>query len=103
MPDFMTLMAEGIRKSSKTLIASVRELASSVGGAFTGLNLPEIGAGQLAIAGAGASSVVNNTRSIGTVQVVVNGYNARNDNDLADTVVHRINEMLNEDSRVWGK
>ena len=70
--------------------------------AFTGLNLPEIGAGQLAMAGTGASSVVNHTRSIGTVQVV-NGYNARNDNDLADTVVHRINEMLNEDSRVWGK
>ncbi|MBQ7438093.1 MAG: hypothetical protein IJV30_12330 [Oscillospiraceae bacterium] len=54
------------------------------------------------MAGTGASSVVNHTRSIGTVQVV-NGYNARNDNDLADTVVHRINEMLNEDSRVWGK
>ena len=103
MPDFMKLMAEGIRKSSKVLVASVRELASSVGGAFTGLSLPEIGAGQLAMAGAGGGSVVNNTRSIGSLQVVVNGYNARNDNDLADTVVHRINEMLNEDSRVWGK
>ena len=103
MPDFMKLMAEGIRKSSKMLVASVRELASSVGGAFTGLSLPEIGAGQLAMAGAGGGSVVNNTRSIGSLQVVVNGYNARNDNDLADTVVHRINEMLNEDSRVWGK
>jgi hypothetical protein len=40
---------------------------------------------------------------IGSLQVVVNGYNVRNDNDLADTVVNRINEMLNEDSRVWGK
>ena len=67
------------------------------------LSLPEIGAGQLAMAWAGASAVVNNTRSIGTVQDVVNGCNVRNDNDLADTVVHRINEMLNEDSRVWGK
>ena len=103
MPDFMKLMAEGLRKSSKVLVASVRELASSVGGAFTGIALPEIGAGQLAMAGAGGGSVVNNTRSIGSLQVVVNGYNARNDNDLADTVVHRINEMLNEDSRVWGK
>lgn len=55
------------------------------------------------MAGAGASSVVNNTRSIGSVQVVVNDYNARNDSDLADTVLHRINEILNEDSRVWGK
>lgn len=49
------------------------------------------------------TAVVNNTRSIGSVQVVVNGYNAQNDEDLADTVVHRINEMLNEDSRVWGR
>ena len=104
MPDFMKLMAEGIRKSSKMLVASVRELASSVGGAFTGLALPEISAGQLAVAGAGSGgSVVNNNRSIGSVQVVVNGYNARNDNDLADTVVQRINEMLNEDDKVWGR
>ena len=35
--------------------------------------------------------------------VNVNGYNAQNDNDLADTVVHRINEMLNEDDKVWGR
>jgi len=104
MPDFMKLMAEGIRKSSKVLVASVRELASSVGGAFTGLALPEIGAGQLAVAGAGASSV-NNSRSvtINGLSVNVNGYNARNDNDLADTVVQRINEMLNEDDKVWGR
>jgi hypothetical protein len=33
----------------------------------------------------------------------VNGYNAQNDNDLADTIVHRINDMLNEDGSVWGK
>ena len=26
-----------------------------------------------------------------------------NDNDLADTIVHRINDMLNEDGSVWGK
>jgi len=37
------------------------------------------------------------------VQVVVNGYNAQNDNDLANMVAHRINEMLNEDDSVWGK
>ena len=104
MPDFMELMAKGIRKSSHVLIASVRELASSMNGAFTGLSLPEIGAGQFALAGAGSGdSVVNNNRSIGSVQVVVNGYNAKNDNDLADTVVQRINEMLNEDDKVWGR
>ena len=103
MPDFMKLMAEGIRDSSKVLLESVRELASSVGGAFTGLNLPEINTGQLALAGTGGGSVVNHNRSIGSVQVVVNGYNAKNDDDLADTVVHRINEMLNEDGKVWGR
>ena len=41
--------------------------------------------------------------TINGLSVNVNGYNAKNDNDLADTVVHRINEMLNEDSRVWVK
>ena len=30
-------------------------------------------------------------------------YDAKNDDDLADTVVHRINEMLNEDDKVWGR
>ena len=100
----MKLMTKGIRESSKVLLASVKELAGSVSGAFTGLSLPELNAGQLALAGAGGSgSVVNNNRSIGSVQVVVNGYNAQNDDDLADTVVHRINEMLNEDDKVWGR
>ena len=100
----MKLMAEGVRKSSKVLVASVRELASSVGGAFTGLSLPEIGAGQFALAGAGGNGVTNNrTINMGGLSVVVNGYNARNDNDLADTVVQRINEMLNEDDKVWGR
>ena len=35
--------------------------------------------------------------------VNVNGCEARNDNDLADNIVHRINDMLNEDGSVWGK
>jgi hypothetical protein len=30
-------------------------------------------------------------------------YEAKNDDDLADTIVYRINEMLNEDGSVWGK
>ncbi|MBR3242395.1 MAG: hypothetical protein IKF90_06820 [Parasporobacterium sp.] len=32
--------------------------------------------------------------------VNVTGYNAQNNEDLADTVVHRINEMLNEDDKM---
>lgn len=39
--------------------------------------------------------------NMGSVTVNVNGYNAKNDNDLADTLVRRINEMLDEDSSVW--
>ena len=103
MPDFMKLMAKGIRDSSKVLIESVRELAGTVGGAFTGLSLPEIGAGQLTLAGAGGGVTNNRTINMGGLSVVVNGYNAKNDEDLADTVVHRINEMLNEDDKVWGR
>lgn len=36
------------------------------------------------------------------VRVVANGYNAKNDDNLAGMVVHRINEMLNEDDKAWG-
>ena len=36
---------------------------------------------------------------MGGLSVVVNGYEAKNDNDLADTIVHRINEMLNRMTR----
>jgi hypothetical protein len=45
----------------------------------------------------------NRTVNIGGLSVVVNGYEAQNDNDLADVIVHRINDMLNEDGSVWGK
>ncbi len=104
MPDFMKLMAEGIKKSGKLVMNAVQVLSDSMSGVFTGLSIPEIGAGQLALAGAGASgSTINHNNSIGSVQVVVNGYNAQNDNDLANMVAHRINEMLNEDDSVWGR
>ena len=45
----------------------------------------------------------NRNVTINGLSVNVNGYEARNDNDLADTIVHRINDMLNEDGSVWGK
>ena len=45
----------------------------------------------------------NRTVNLGGLSVVVNGYEAKDDNDLADTIVHRINDMLNEDDSVWGK
>lgn len=62
--------------------------------AFTGLALPELNAGTLTMAAA-RGGIVNNSRSV--------HINAKNDDDLADTVVHWINEMLNEDGSVWGK
>ena len=45
----------------------------------------------------------NRTINMGGLSVVVNGHEAKNDNDLADSIVHRINDMLNVDGSVWGK
>ena len=79
-------------------------LSGTIGAAFTGLSIPEISGAQLAMAGAGSGGVANNrTINMGGLSVVVNGYESKNDNDLADTIVHRINDMLNEDGSVWGK
>lgn len=103
MPDFMKLLAKGIKDSKRVLLGTVSDLAGTIGTAFTGLTLPEIGAGQLALAGAGGGTTTHRTVNVGGINVTVNGYNAKNDDDLADTVVHRINEMLNEDGSVWGK
>lgn len=92
----------GIRESRRSVIASVWELASTMDAMFTGICLPELQAGQLGFAGAGG--VTNNrTVNMGGLTVNVNGYNARNDDDLADTVVQRINDMLGEDDSVWGR
>ena len=83
---------------------TVRDLSGTIGAAFTGLSVPEIGSAQLAMARAGGGGVTNNRNvTINGLSVNVNGYEARNDNDLADTIVHRINDMLNEDGSVWGK
>jgi len=54
--------------------------------------------------GGAAGGVTNNRRmTINGLSVNINGYEAKDDNDLADTIVHRINDMLNEDDSVWGK
>jgi len=105
MPDFMELLAKGIKDSQRVFLSSIRDLAGTVGSAFTGLSIPDINAGQLAMAGAGAvgNSTVNRNVTINGLSVNVSGYETKNDNDLADTIVHRINEMLNEDGSVWGK
>ena len=105
MPDFMKLMAEGIKKSGKVVMNAVRSLSDSMSGVFTGLSIPEINAGQLALAGAGGGGTVSNSKTInmGGLTVNVNGCNVQNDDDLADKVANRINAMLNEDDSVWGR
>ena len=103
MPDFMELLAKGIRDSKRVLLNTVRDLSGTIGADFTGLSVPEIGGAQLAMAGGGGGLTNNRTINMGGLSVVVNGYEAKNDNDLADTIVHRINDMLNEDGSVWGK
>ncbi len=105
MPDFMKLMAEGIKKSGKVVMNAVRSLSDSMSGVFTGLSIPEINAGQLALAGAGGGGTVSNSKTInmGGLTVNVNGCNVQNDDDLADKVADRINAMLNEDDSVWGR
>lgn len=67
MPNFMKLMAKGIWDSGKLVVRSVRELSGAMGDIFSSLSVPEIGAGQLAIAGAGAGGVTHNRN------VTVNG------------------------------
>ena len=104
MPDFMELLAKGIKDNKRVLLNTVRNLSGTIGAAFTGLSIPEISGAQLAMAGAGSGGVTNNrTINMGGLSVVVNGYESKNDNDLADTIVHQINDMLNEDGLVWGK
>ena len=103
MPDFMELMAKGIRDSGKLVMQSVRELSASMGAAFTNLSMPEFQMGQLAMAGGGGVSNTHNTVNMGGLSVVVNGYEAKNDSDLADTIIDRINEMFHENGSVWGR
>ena len=40
---------------------------------------------------------------MGGLSVVVNGYEVKNDDDLADAIIQRINDIFNEDGSVWGK
>ena len=99
MPDFVELLASGIMDSRKKLISSVGGLAESMNKALSGLSVPNMNAGQLALAG---TTTNNRTVNVGGIQVSVNGYQAQNDSDLADLVARRLNEELNRESAVWG-
>ena len=72
MPDFMELLAKGIKDSKRLLLNTVRDLAGTVGTAFTSLSLPEISGPQMALAGGGWRSdqqpQYDHQRSIGEYQ-----------------------------------
>lgn len=116
MPDFMELLAGGIRKNSGSLLEQVRSVAEKVreGMALMGMtdlpsfDLPKFPKGnwnlpQPALAGYGGTTNTTNNRTtnLGGVHITVNGYNVQNDDELATMVAGKINEMMDEDNSVF--
>ena len=107
MPDFMDLLAGGITKNSRTVLDAVREIARLMREGlqlpdvdFKALNLPHVPA--IAGAGVGGTTTTNNkTTTINGLRVIVNGYNVQNDDELAERVANKINDMLDEDGSVF--
>ncbi|MCD8299994.1 MAG: phage tail tape measure protein [Clostridiales bacterium] len=106
MPDFMELLSKGISGNMDEVIDKVRSVASSVhdtladGFDIGGMAWPSMP--ELAYAGAGGGSTVNNrTSNVGGVNIVVNGYAAKDDDALARTIADKINTMLDEEQAVF--
>lgn len=110
MPDFMKLLTGGIKASEGGLLKQIRSMASKVQQGMEGISsftLPEINIPRLntsgwnlpqaALAGGGTTKNTN----LGGVHITVNGYNARNDNELAQIVADKINEMIDQDDSVY--
>ena len=110
MPDFMKLLTGGIKASEGGLLKQIRSMASKVQQGMAGIcsfSLPEINIPrlntsgwnlpQVALAGGGTTKNTN----LGGVHITVNGYNARNDNELAQIVADKINEMIDQDDSVY--
>ncbi|MCI6788171.1 MAG: hypothetical protein MR574_10770 [Oscillospiraceae bacterium] len=110
MPDFMKLLTGGIKASEGGLLKQIRSMASKVQQGMAGIcsfSLPEINIPRLntsgwnfpqaALAGGGTTKNTN----LGGVHITVNGYNARNDNELAQIVADKINEMIDQDDSVY--
>lgn len=110
MPDFMKLLSGGIKKGEDGLISQIKSLAGKVQQGMEGISsfsLPELtlphfdGSGwnfpQAALAGGGTTRTTN----LGGVYITVNGYNARNDDELAQTVADKINGMIDQDDSVF--
>lgn len=110
MPDFMNLLTSGVKKGEGSLIEQIKSMAGKVRHGMEGISsfaLPELtlphfdGSGwnfpQMAFAGGGTTKTTN----LGGVYITVNGYNARNDDELAQTVADKINGMIHEDDSVF--
>lgn len=68
---------------------------------FSGMTLPQM---QMALAGGGTTTTTttnNRTTNMGGVHVTVYGYNAKNDDELAKTIVDRINGMIDVDDNTF--
>lgn len=100
MPDFMDLLSKGITDKTPKVLNSVRYLADSMKNEIGDISMtsPAIMSGR-----GGRGSVTNNNRTtnLGGLSVVVNGYNAQNDDALAQTVADRISGMLLEEDAVF--
>ena len=103
MPDFMELMAKGIKDSKRVLLNTIRDLAGTVGTALQACPFLKSSVLRWLLRGAAGGVINNRSMTINGLSVNINGYEAKEDNDLADAIVHRINDMLNEDDSVWGK
>lgn len=126
MPDFMELLAKGIQGNSgsvisrvKSLTGQIREQMEGIGELDTGLSFSSLGHLELpdipalrfrepafaGMTGSGfaASNTTNNhkTTNLGGVHITVNGYNARDDDELARVVADKINGMISEDDAVF--
>lgn len=125
MPDFMDLLAKGIRGNAGTVIDRVRALTDRIREEMSGTGYSEpdlFGLGKLKLpyvdipmphfsepaftgmmgGGMTTSNTTNNkTTNLGGVHITVNGYNARNDDELARVVADKINGMISEDDAVF--
>ena len=123
MPDFMELLAKGIRSNSGSVLDRVRAMTSQIREMVQNLGddgLPEIDIPQIhslgawggkggmpeAVLASGGSAPVttnNNQRTVnmGGIHLTVNGYNVQNDDQLASMVANKINEMMDEDNSVF--
>lgn len=123
MPDFMELLAKGIRSNSgsvldrvRTMTSQIREMVQNLGDdGLPEIDIPQIhsldawggkgGMPEAVLASGGSAPVTTNnnqrTVNMGGIHLTVNGYNVQNDDQLASMVANKINEMMDEDNSVF--